>query len=125
MGRIGTAFARGMATVDNILGRDFVHKSFTGIAPGRPALGVPDTRQYADTSCHSPVRDVDVKEVASSGGLLHIGDIEATVRVAIVAYEDRLVYRGKWWRPVKISEVNLDGNQGWLVLATEDPKNGQ
>lgn len=125
MGRIGSAFGRGMATVDSILGREFVFKHFTGVAPGRPALGVPDTRIYASTDCHAPVRDVDTKEVASSGGLLHIGDIEATVRVAAVGDDDRLVFRGKWWRPVKISEVYLDGNQGWLVLATEDPRNGQ
>ncbi len=71
------------------------------------------------------VKELDAEEVATSGGILHMGDIQIDVRLDTVSYDDRIRIGSRWFRPVQITEIHVAAPQGWKIYAREDPDHGQ
>lgn len=94
------------------------YRTYTGITPGDPVLGTPDTPVYHDTSETAMARDLTVEEVAVSGGLYILGDMEFSIRRATKpTYQDRIVYGGATWKPKSIRSVFLGEVLWWEVRA--------
>lgn len=94
------------------------YRTYTGTTPGDPVMGTPDTPNYDDTAETAIVQELSIEEVAVSGGVYVLGDVEFTVRRATKpAYEDRIIYDGKTWKPKSINKVFLGEVLWWEVRA--------
>lgn len=98
-----------------------IYRTYTGTTPGDPVLGTPDTPNYTDTEETAGARDLTVEEVAVSGGVYVLGDMEFTCRrVAEPKYDDRIVYNGSTWKPKDIDKTFLGEVLWWEVRAGKE-----
>lgn len=93
----------------------------TGIMPGDPAHGEPDTPQYDNQARAAVVRKLTLEEITISGGAYELGDLEFTIRMdQEPAYEDRIVYNGRTFRPKSIGKLYLKEVLWWDVRAGKE-----
>lgn len=94
------------------------YRTYTGMTPGDPALGTPDTPNYTDSSITAIARELTVEEVQVSGGVYILGDMEFTIRTATEPkYGDRISYKGATWKPKEINHTWLGEVLFWEVRA--------
>lgn len=94
------------------------YRTFTGMTPGDLAAGVPDAPNFIDTVETAIVQELSIEEVAVSGGVYVLGDMEFSIRrVVQPAYNDRIVYGGITWKPKSIRKVFLGEVLWWEVRA--------
>jgi hypothetical protein len=97
------------------------YRTYTSTTPGDPVLGTPDTPNYTDTAETAGARDLTVEEVAVSGGVYVMGDMEFTTRrTTKPEYADRIVYQGDTFRPKDIDKTFLGEVLWWEVRAGKE-----
>jgi len=94
------------------------YRTYTGTTSGDPVAGTSDTPNYTDTSETAIVQELSVEEVAVSGGVYVLGDMEFSIRrTTRPAYQDRIVYADATWKPKSIKSVFLGEVLWWEVRA--------
>ncbi len=78
-------------------------------AAGDPALGTAPTPQFTDEATTADVQPLSLRIIEASGGRYQLGDIEALIRRAAVAQQDRIQWQGAEYQPVEIWPGYLGG----------------
>lgn len=86
-----------------------IYKVYLSTTPGNAALGIPAQDNYDEQESTATARELTTEEVATSGGVFTLGDMEFGVRRGAVDRRDQIVYGGATWAVKEIRPARLAG----------------